>query len=101
MNIVRSYDAQASAAAQAESKGVGRWGWGWTGPYESRLVFGTSEVGQETVTVMQQNGSGIVFYKEESGEYTQGGNILAGSPRVYTALIELLAPHVPEELREG
>jgi RHS repeat-associated protein len=89
LNIVRSYDALASAAAQAEGKGVGRWGWGWTGPYESRLVFGTSEVGQETVTVMQQNGSGIVFYEEESGEYTQGGWALArlvkeGSKYIYT-----------------
>jgi RHS repeat-associated protein len=89
LNILRSYDAQASATAQAEGKGVGRWGWGWTGPYESRLAFGTSEVGQETVTVMQQNGSGIVFYKEESGEYTQGAWALArlvkeGSKYVYT-----------------
>jgi myo-inositol-1(or 4)-monophosphatase len=35
------------------------------------------------------------------GEYRQGGNILVGSPKVYAALLELLAPHVPEELREG
>jgi myo-inositol-1(or 4)-monophosphatase len=35
------------------------------------------------------------------GEYTQGGNVLAGSPKVYAALVELLAPHVPQELREG
>jgi myo-inositol-1(or 4)-monophosphatase len=35
------------------------------------------------------------------GEYTQGGNVLAGSPKVYAALLELLAPHIPEELREG
>ena len=34
------------------------------------------------------------------GEYRQNGNILAGSPRVYAALLELLAPHVPAELRE-
>ncbi len=34
-------------------------------------------------------------------EYTQGGNVLAGSPKVYAAMIELLAPHVPEELREA
>jgi myo-inositol-1(or 4)-monophosphatase len=34
-------------------------------------------------------------------EYTQGGNVLAGSPKVYTAMLELLAPHVPEELREA
>jgi myo-inositol-1(or 4)-monophosphatase len=35
------------------------------------------------------------------GEYTQGGNVVAGSPKVYAALLELLAPHVPQELREG
>jgi myo-inositol-1(or 4)-monophosphatase len=35
------------------------------------------------------------------GEYTQGGNVLAGTPKVYAALLELLAPHIPEELREG
>jgi myo-inositol-1(or 4)-monophosphatase len=35
------------------------------------------------------------------GEYTQGGNVLAGSPKVYAAMLELLAPHVPQELREG
>src|ERR1700710_1048203 len=48
LNIVRSYDAQVSATAQEEGKGVGLWGWGWTGPYGTRLVLGTSEVGQET-----------------------------------------------------
>jgi len=35
------------------------------------------------------------------GDYTQKGNILAGTPKVYTALIEALAPHVPEDLREA
>ena len=34
-------------------------------------------------------------------QYTQGGNILAGTPKVYAAMLELLAPHVPEELRAG
>src|SRR5580692_125031 len=34
------------------------------------------------------------------GEYRQGGHIVAGTPRVYTALLELLAPHVPAELHE-
>jgi myo-inositol-1(or 4)-monophosphatase len=34
------------------------------------------------------------------GEYRQGGHIVAGTPRVYTALLELLAPHVPADLRE-
>jgi myo-inositol-1(or 4)-monophosphatase len=35
------------------------------------------------------------------GEYTQGGNVIAGSPKVYAALVELLNPHIPQELREG
>ena len=33
------------------------------------------------------------------GEYRQEGHIVAGNPKVYAALIEVLAPHVPEELR--
>ena len=32
-------------------------------------------------------------------EYRQGGHVVAGTPKVYTALIELLAPHLPAELR--
>jgi len=35
------------------------------------------------------------------GEYRQGGNVVAGTPKVYEALVECLRPHVPEELREG
>ena len=35
------------------------------------------------------------------GEYTQGGNVLCGTPKVYEAMLELLAPHLPEGLREG
>ncbi|HYK25826.1 MAG TPA: inositol monophosphatase family protein [Steroidobacteraceae bacterium] len=34
------------------------------------------------------------------GPYRQGGNVVAGTPRVYDALLELLAPYVPEDLRE-
>ena len=33
--------------------------------------------------------------------YRQGGHVLAGTPKVYAALLELLAPHLPAELREG
>jgi RHS repeat-associated protein len=89
LNIVRSYDAQAAASAQAEGKGVGLWGWGWTGPYEVSLVFGTAEAGEETVSVQQQNGSAITFYKNEKGEYEQGGWVQAslvkeGSDYIYT-----------------
>jgi myo-inositol-1(or 4)-monophosphatase len=35
------------------------------------------------------------------GEYRQEGHIVAGNPKVYAALIEALAPHVPEELRSS
>ncbi|HEY1284438.1 MAG TPA: inositol monophosphatase family protein [Steroidobacteraceae bacterium] len=35
------------------------------------------------------------------GTYAQGGNLIAGSPKVYAAMVEALAPHVPEALREG
>jgi myo-inositol-1(or 4)-monophosphatase len=33
------------------------------------------------------------------GEYKHHGNILVGTPKVYTPMLELLAPHLPEELR--
>ena len=32
-------------------------------------------------------------------EYQLGGEIVAGTPKTYEALIELLAPHLPEEFR--
>jgi myo-inositol-1(or 4)-monophosphatase len=34
------------------------------------------------------------------GEYKQQGHILAGTPKVYAPLLELLAPFVPESLKE-
>jgi len=34
------------------------------------------------------------------GEYRQGGNVIAGSPKVYDAMVECLRPLVPPELRE-
>jgi myo-inositol-1(or 4)-monophosphatase len=34
------------------------------------------------------------------GEYKQGGNVIAGSPKVYDAMVECLRPLVPPELRE-
>ena len=33
--------------------------------------------------------------------YAQGGNVIAGSPKPYEALVELLAPHVTERLRDA
>ena len=37
----------------------------------------------------------------DGGEYKQNGNIVAGTPRVFNALMETLAPHLPEALREA
>jgi myo-inositol-1(or 4)-monophosphatase len=37
----------------------------------------------------------------DGGEYKQNGNIVAGNPRVFNALLEAIAPHLPEALREG
>ncbi|MBK7249680.1 MAG: inositol monophosphatase [Gammaproteobacteria bacterium] len=34
------------------------------------------------------------------GEYRQGGNVVAGSPRVYVALLAAFASQLPEDLRE-
>ena len=34
------------------------------------------------------------------GEYRQEGHIVAGTPKVYAALLETLAPHVPADLRD-
>ena len=34
------------------------------------------------------------------GEYRQGGNVIAGSPKVYEGLVALLAPHVPAKLAD-
>jgi myo-inositol-1(or 4)-monophosphatase len=33
------------------------------------------------------------------GEYIQGGHIVAGAPKVYPALLEALAPHIPADLQ--
>src|SRR5213592_1936450 len=37
----------------------------------------------------------------DGGDYRQGGNIVAGSPRVFAALLASIAPFVPEDLKEG
>lgn len=33
------------------------------------------------------------------GSYLHGGHILAGTPKVYAPLLDLLAPHLPEDMR--
>ena len=44
-------------------------------------------------------GTGIFVLTGE--DYHQEGHIVAGTPKVYAALVELLAPHIPAELRGG
>ncbi|HET9108890.1 MAG TPA: inositol monophosphatase family protein [Steroidobacteraceae bacterium] len=34
-------------------------------------------------------------------EYAQGGDVVAGTPKVYAALLELFAPHVPDTSRDS
>ena len=63
LRIVRSYN----GLVAAEAKAAGPWGFGWTGSYDASL-----EVGSETATVHQDNGSAVIFYKSGT-EYTQGG----------------------------
>ena len=51
--------------------------------------------------------AGVLLITEAGGlvgtltgaEYKQQGDIVAGTPKVYAPLLELLAPHVPEGLR--
>ncbi|MEP7313133.1 MAG: inositol monophosphatase family protein [Pseudomonadota bacterium] len=37
----------------------------------------------------------------DGGEYRQNGNVVAGNPRIFNALVHALAPHVPHDLREA
>lgn len=49
-------------------------------------------------TLLIQEAGGIVSTLSGS-EYKQGGHIIAGTPKVHEALVQALAPHVPDELR--
>jgi myo-inositol-1(or 4)-monophosphatase len=45
--------------------------------------------------------SGGLVATLDGGEYKQNGNIVAGTPRVFNELIDLLAPFLTPELREN
>jgi myo-inositol-1(or 4)-monophosphatase len=51
-------------------------------------------------TLLIREAGGLVATLD-GGEYRQNGNIVAGNPRVFMGLIEALAPHLPETLREA
>lgn len=50
-------------------------------------------------TLLIQEAGGLIGTLA-GGEYRQGGNVVAGTPKVYAAMIEALGPHLPEKLRE-
>jgi myo-inositol-1(or 4)-monophosphatase len=61
--------------------------------------FGLSPWDTAAGTLLVQEAGGRIGTLT-GGEYRQQGHIVAGPPKVYAALLELIAPHVPAELRE-
>jgi myo-inositol-1(or 4)-monophosphatase len=59
--------------------------------------FGLSPWDTAAGTLLITEAGGIVTSMQGT-EYKQGGNILAGTPKVHAPLLELLLPHVPPEL---
>ena len=51
-------------------------------------------------TLLVREAGGLVGTLD-GGEYRQNGNIVAGNPRVYMAMIEAFAPHLPSDLKEA
>jgi myo-inositol-1(or 4)-monophosphatase len=51
-------------------------------------------------TLMIREAGGLVGTLD-GGEYRQNGNIVAGSPRVFNALLETIAPFLPDGLKEA
>jgi myo-inositol-1(or 4)-monophosphatase len=49
-------------------------------------------------TLLIQEAGGLIGTLT-GADYRQEGDVVAGTPKVYAALVELLAPHVPAELR--
>ena len=61
--------------------------------------FGLSPWDTAAGTLLVQEAGGHIGTLT-GAEYRQGGNVIAGTPKVYTALLELFAPFVPEELKD-
>ncbi len=61
--------------------------------------FGLSPWDTAAGTLLVQEAGGHIGTLT-GAEYRQGGNVLAGTPKVYAALVELFAPLVPEGLRD-
>ncbi len=61
--------------------------------------FGLSAWDTAAGTLLVQEAGGRIGTLT-GGEYRQQGHIVAGTPKVYAALLEVIAPHVPAELRD-
>jgi myo-inositol-1(or 4)-monophosphatase len=61
--------------------------------------FGLSPWDTAAGTLLVQEAGGRIGTLT-GGEYRQQGHIVAGTPKVYAALLEVIAPHVPAELRD-
>lgn len=62
--------------------------------------FGLSPWDTAAGTLLVQEAGGRIGTLT-GGEYRQQGHVVAGTPKVYAALLELIAPHVPAELRDA
>jgi myo-inositol-1(or 4)-monophosphatase len=62
--------------------------------------FGLSPWDTAAGTLLIQEAGGRIGTLS-GGEYRQQGHVVAGTPKVYAALLELIAPHVPAELRDA
>lgn len=51
-------------------------------------------------TLLVREAGGLIATLD-GAEYKQGGNIVAGTPRVFNELLETIAPHLANELREA
>ena len=60
--------------------------------------FGLSPWDTAAGTLLITEAGGMVG-RLNGGEYKQDGDIVAGTPKVYAPLLELLAPHIPPDLR--
>ncbi len=61
--------------------------------------FGLSPWDTAAGTLLVQEAGGHIGTLA-GAEYRQGGNVIAGTPKIYAALLELFAPFVPDELKD-
>ncbi|MEY3375143.1 MAG: inositol monophosphatase, partial [Pseudomonadota bacterium] len=50
-------------------------------------------------SLLVQEAGGIISNLNGKEGWLQSGNILAASPKIYDAMLEVLAPHLTEEIK--